>query len=66
MPYRRSRTRGRGRVSFCDPWGRVHEHWADSDRLNIQNGSNILPAEEALVSQWGDPPPQRFIEHISA
>jgi len=44
----------------------VHEHWADSDRLNIQNGSNLLSAEEALVSQWGDPPPQKFIEHVSA
>ena len=49
-----------------DPWGRVHEHWADSDRLNIKNGSNLLSAEEALVSQWGDPPPQKFIEHVSA
>ena len=51
---------------WADPWRRVHEHWADSDRLNVKNGSNILPAEEALVSQWGDPPPQKFIEHVSA
>ena len=50
---------------WADPWRRVHEHWADSDRLNVKNGSNILPAEEALVSQWGDPPPQKFIEHVS-
>ena len=35
-------------------------------RLNINNGSNLLSAEEALVSQWGDPPPQKFIEHVSA
>ena len=49
---------------WADPWRRVHEHWADSDRLNIANGSNLLPAEEALVSQWGDPPPQKFIEHV--
>jgi hypothetical protein len=51
---------------WADPWRRVHEHWADSDRLNIHNGSNTLPAEEALVSQWGEPPPQKFIEHVSA
>jgi hypothetical protein len=50
---------------WADPWRRVHEHWADSDRLNVKNGSNLLPAEEALVSQWGDPPPQKFIEHVS-
>ena len=24
-----------------------------------------VSAEEALVSQWGDPPPQKFIEHVS-
>jgi hypothetical protein len=51
---------------WSDPWRRVHDHWADSDRLNIKNGSNLLSAEEALVSQWGDPPPQKFIEHVSA
>ena len=51
---------------WADPWRRVHEHWADSDRLNIKNGSHLLSAEEALVSQWGDPPPQKFIEHVSA
>jgi catechol 2,3-dioxygenase-like lactoylglutathione lyase family enzyme len=50
---------------WADPWGRVHEHWADSDRLNIRNGSNLLPAEQALVSQWGEPPPERFINHAS-
>jgi hypothetical protein len=27
---------------WADPWRRVHEHWADSDRLNIKNGSNLL------------------------
>jgi catechol 2,3-dioxygenase-like lactoylglutathione lyase family enzyme len=51
---------------WSDPWGRVHEHWADSDRLNVNNGSNLLSAEEALVSQWGEAPPQKFIERVSA
>jgi hypothetical protein len=49
---------------WADPWGRVHEHWADSDRLNVQSPTNLLSAEEALVSQWGDPPPEKFISRI--
>jgi catechol 2,3-dioxygenase-like lactoylglutathione lyase family enzyme len=51
---------------WADPWGRVHEHWADSDRLNLANGSNLLPVEEALISQWGEAPPEKFINHASA
>ena len=47
---------------WADPWGRVHEHWADSDRLNLANGSNLVSAEEALISQWGEPPPAKFID----
>ena len=38
----------------------------DDGDSNVKNGSNLLSAEEALVSQWGDPPPQKFIEHVSA
>lgn len=49
---------------WSDPWGRVHERWADTDRLNAQSGSNLLPAHEALISQWGGPPPQRFLSRI--
>ncbi len=49
---------------WSDPWGRPHEHWSDSDRLNVANGSNLLSAEEGLRSQWGEPPPQKFIERI--
>ncbi|HEY8288208.1 MAG TPA: hypothetical protein VIG49_02990 [Acetobacteraceae bacterium] len=51
---------------WADPWGRVHEHWADSDRLNVRNGSNLVSAEEGLRSQWGDRPPPKFIGHVSA
>ena len=50
---------------WADPWGRVHEHWADSDRLNVAYGSKLVPAEEALVSQWGEAPPEKFINHAS-
>ncbi len=46
-----------------DPWGRVHEHWADSDMLNIHAPANLLPAEEGLDSQWGEPAPQEIIAH---
>jgi catechol 2,3-dioxygenase-like lactoylglutathione lyase family enzyme len=50
---------------WADPWGRVHEHWADSDRLNLASGSHLVPVEQALVSQWGERPPQRFVGHAS-
>jgi catechol 2,3-dioxygenase-like lactoylglutathione lyase family enzyme len=50
---------------WCDPWGRVHERWADTDRLTARSGSNLLPAHEALVSQWGEDPPEKFIRHVS-
>ena len=50
---------------WCDPWGRVHEQWADTDRLNAGSGSHLLPAEEALRSQWGEDPPEKFIRHVS-
>jgi len=50
---------------WCDPWRRVHERWADTDRLNARTPGNLLPAEEALISQWGDHPPEKFIRHVS-
>jgi len=45
---------------WSDPWGRVHERWADTDRLNAANGGNLLSAEEGFQSQWGDRPPESF------
>ena len=50
---------------WFDPWNRVHEHWTDSDRLNNKNPPNKIPAEDGLTSQWGDPAPQVFIDHVS-
>jgi hypothetical protein len=50
---------------WADPWGRVHEHWTDTDVLNATNGSHLLPAEEAFGSQWGEPAPARFIGHCT-
>jgi catechol 2,3-dioxygenase-like lactoylglutathione lyase family enzyme len=48
-----------------DPWGRVHEHWADSDRLNVRNGTNLMPIHEGLRSQWGEEPPDSFKGYVS-
>ncbi len=50
---------------WCDPWRRVHERWADTDRLNARTPGNLLSAEEALISQWGEKPPDKFIKHVS-
>lgn len=46
-----------------DPWGRVHEHWTDTDVLNVRHRPDLVPAEEGLTSQWGEPVPQEFITH---
>jgi catechol 2,3-dioxygenase-like lactoylglutathione lyase family enzyme len=46
-----------------DPWGRVHEHWTDTDVLNMQHEPKLHSAEEGLVSQWGGRPPESFITH---
>jgi Glyoxalase/Bleomycin resistance protein/Dioxygenase superfamily len=50
---------------WADPWGRVHEHWADTDRLNVHNGGNLVSAEEGLRSQWGTRPPEKFVGHVT-
>jgi catechol 2,3-dioxygenase-like lactoylglutathione lyase family enzyme len=50
---------------WADPWGRVHEHWTDSDRLNAKNGSNLLDVAVGFQSQWGEGPPEKFIHHVS-
>jgi hypothetical protein len=51
---------------WADPWGRTHEHWTDTDRLNAANGSNLLSAEEGFVSQWGERPPEKMLNRICA
>ncbi|HTP94390.1 MAG TPA: catechol 1,2-dioxygenase [Burkholderiales bacterium] len=48
-----------------DPWGRVHEHWTDTDMLNCDNPPNLISAEEGLNSQWGDRAPEEFIAHCT-
>jgi len=44
-----------------DPWGRIHEHWTDTDLLNAQ--SDIVLVERSAVramSPWGTSPPEWF------
>ena len=48
---------------WADPWGRVHEHWSDSDRLNAASGSHTV-GREGLVSQWGAPPNPALYDRI--
>ncbi len=50
---------------WCDPWGRIHERWADTDRLNATTPGNLVPATEGLRNQWGENPPLKFIGHVS-
>lgn len=50
---------------WADPWGRVHEHWSDTDRLNAKNSPNLIPVEEGFDSQWGDPPPEKLLVRVS-
>lgn len=49
---------------WADPWGRVHEHWSDSDRLNAKDSSNLVSAEEGLTSQWGPPIPEKMMQRV--
>ena len=50
---------------WMDPWGRVHEHWTDSDRLNSDTPPNLIAVEDGLDSQWGEPAPKKFINHAT-
>lgn len=43
-----------------DPFGYVHEHWADSDRFNADVPTGKWTAREGLVNQWGEPPSEVF------
>jgi catechol 2,3-dioxygenase-like lactoylglutathione lyase family enzyme len=45
-----------------DPWGRVHEHWADTDVLDASVPSGLWGRGE-LNGPWGEPIPTRFMGH---
>jgi catechol 2,3-dioxygenase-like lactoylglutathione lyase family enzyme len=50
---------------WADPWGRVHEHWTDTDVLNAGHKPQLHSAADGLNSQWGDAAPMEFINHAS-
>lgn len=50
---------------WADPWGRIHEHWTDTDRLNASSPGNLVPPEKSLHSQWGEDSPEVFRARIS-
>jgi len=45
---------------WADPWRHVHEHWTDSDMLNVASGSNLVSIQDGLKSLWGDRSPPKF------
>jgi len=45
---------------WCDPWGRVHEHWTDSDVLNAKRPPGLAEAGIGTYAQWGESMPARF------
>ena len=51
---------------WCDPWGRVHEHWADTDVLNAHTPPNIIDRAAGIQGPWGQPIPDKFRGHVSA
>jgi catechol 2,3-dioxygenase-like lactoylglutathione lyase family enzyme len=51
---------------WADPWGRVHEHMTDSDRLNASAIPNLnRAAPGGNRSQWGDAMPAHFINYVT-
>lgn len=48
-----------------DPWGRVHEHWTDTDVLNDSHEFRRHPKSTGLHSQWGSQAPQAFRDAAS-
>jgi len=48
-----------------DPWGRLHEHWVDGDRINNKHKPSLLPVKVGFASQWGEMAPKKMIERVS-
>ena len=44
---------------WADPWGRVHEHWTDSDVLNAGRRP-ASPKRQGTFAQWGESMPVCF------
>jgi catechol 2,3-dioxygenase-like lactoylglutathione lyase family enzyme len=50
---------------WADPWGRVHEHWADTDVLNATAEPHLWDRHEGAGGPWGEPIPPRFMGHAT-
>ncbi len=48
-----------------DPYGRLHEHWTDSDVLNNASGYRRHKRSAGMRSQWGTQAPQAFRDAAS-
>lgn len=48
-----------------DPWGRLHEHWTDTDVLNNSHVYVNHPRSKGFRSQWGPQAPQEFRDAAS-
>jgi len=48
-----------------DPWGRLHEHWTDTDVLNDRHVYVNHPRRKGFRSQWGPQAPQAFRDAAS-
>jgi catechol 2,3-dioxygenase-like lactoylglutathione lyase family enzyme len=49
---------------WADPWGRVHEHWTDTDMLNAKSPPGLVSRTE-LAGPWGEPIPMSFAQHAT-
>jgi catechol 2,3-dioxygenase-like lactoylglutathione lyase family enzyme len=50
---------------WADPWGRVHEHWADTDVLNDRAPPTLMERSAGIEGPWGQPIPEIFRGHAS-
>ena len=50
---------------WADPWGRVHEHWADTDVLNVHAPATLMERSAGIQGPWGQPIPEIFRGHAS-
>ena len=50
---------------WADPWGRVHEHWADTDVLNARTPAQSVGARRRHRWSMGPADPAIFMGHAS-
>jgi catechol 2,3-dioxygenase-like lactoylglutathione lyase family enzyme len=51
---------------WADPWGRVHEQWTDTDRLNAASGGNVHRLSDGVMRGiWGSGAPDSFKQHVT-